>query len=146
MQALKQLIVHLLRDTANKIDAGTCELNTTEATELIEVISHIGMSKESACMYLNISRSRFDDVYFSLLTTAKAFTISNTKNHISIVGFNKHFDIFDYLNSIIHESEHIKDAMLYSYNVENYGEPPAYTIAYIATKLIQNSNLLNYIK
>lgn len=87
-----------------------------------------------------------DDVYFSLLTTAKAFTISNTKSHISIVGFNKHIDIFDYLNSIIHESEHIKDAMLYSYNVENYGEPPAYTIAYIATKLIQNSNLLNYIK
>ena len=36
MQALKQLVVHLLRDTANKIDAGTCELNATEATELIE--------------------------------------------------------------------------------------------------------------
>ena len=62
MQALKQLIVHLLRDAANKIDAGTCELNETEATELIEVISHISMSKESACMYLNISRSRFDDL------------------------------------------------------------------------------------
>ena len=41
MQALKQLVVHLLRDAANKIDAGTCELNATEATELIEVISHI---------------------------------------------------------------------------------------------------------
>ena len=62
MQALKQLVVHLLRDTANKIDAGTCELNSTEATELIEVISHISMSKESACIYLNISRSRFDDL------------------------------------------------------------------------------------
>ena len=62
MQALKQLVVHLLRDAANKIDAGTCELNSTEATELIEVISHISMSKESACIYLNISRSRFDDL------------------------------------------------------------------------------------
>ena len=62
MQALKQLVVHLLRDAANKIDAGTCELNATEATELIEVISHISMSKESACIYLNISRSRFDDL------------------------------------------------------------------------------------
>ena len=57
MQALKQLVVHLLRDAANKIDAGTCELN-----ELLEVISHISMSKESACMHLNISRSRFDDL------------------------------------------------------------------------------------
>ena len=63
MQALKQLVVHLLRDAANKIDAGTCELNATEATELIEVISHISMSKESACIYLNISRSSFDDLF-----------------------------------------------------------------------------------
>lgn len=62
MQALKQLIVHSLRDIANKIDAGTCELNSTEAAELLEVISHISMSKESACMHLNISRSRFDDL------------------------------------------------------------------------------------
>lgn len=32
MQALKQLVVHLLRDAANKIDAGTCELNATDCS------------------------------------------------------------------------------------------------------------------
>ena len=62
MQALKKLLAKLLRDTANKIDAGTCELSEEEATQMIEVLSHIALSKEQACIYLNISRSRFDDL------------------------------------------------------------------------------------
>lgn len=62
MQALKKLLTKLLRDTANKIDAGTCELSEEEATQMLEVLSHIALSKEQACIYLNISRSRFDDL------------------------------------------------------------------------------------
>lgn len=62
MQALKKLLTKLLRDTANKIDTGTCELSEEEATQMIEVLSHIALSKEQACIYLNISRSRFDDL------------------------------------------------------------------------------------
>lgn len=61
MQALKKLIVKLLRDTANKIDADTCELSEEEASQIMEVLSHTAMSKEQACIYLNISRSKFDD-------------------------------------------------------------------------------------
>ncbi len=34
----------------------------------------------------------------------------------------------DYINSIVHEAEHIKQAMLKAYRVEDKGEPPAYTI------------------
>ena len=62
MQALKRLLTKLLRDTANKIDAGTCELSEEEATQMLEVLSHIALSKEQACIYLNMSRSRFDDL------------------------------------------------------------------------------------
>ena len=62
MQALKKLLTKLLRDTANKIDTGTCELSEEEATQMLEVLSHIALSKEQACIYLNISRSRFDDL------------------------------------------------------------------------------------
>lgn len=62
MQALKKLLTKLLRDTANKIDAGTCELSEEEATQMLEVLSHIDLSKEQACIYLNMSRSRFDDL------------------------------------------------------------------------------------
>lgn len=62
MQALKKLLVKLLRDTANKIEADTCELSESEATEIMEVLSHTAMSKEQACIYLNMSRSKFDDM------------------------------------------------------------------------------------
>ena len=62
MQALNKLIVKLLRETAEKIDAGTCELSESEAMDIMSVLSHRVMSKEDACIYLNISRSRFDDL------------------------------------------------------------------------------------
>lgn len=62
MQALKKLLTKLLRDTANKIDAGTCELSEEEAAQMLEVLSHTALSKEQACIYLNMSRSRFDDL------------------------------------------------------------------------------------
>jgi predicted DNA-binding transcriptional regulator AlpA len=59
---LKKLIVRLLKETAEKIDSGNCELSESEAMELISILSHEVMSKASACDYLNLSRSRFDDL------------------------------------------------------------------------------------
>lgn len=69
--------------------------------------------------------------------TAKAVTISNIDYKISIVLFNTHETIYDYINSIVHESEHIKQSMLYAYNIKDEGEKPAYTIGYIAMKLLK---------
>ena len=79
---------------------------------------------------------RIDDVYYNLKYEAKAVTCSNIKKHISIVLFNYHRSKYDYINSIVHEAEHIKQHMLKAYNVEDKGEPPAYTIGYIAMKLL----------
>lgn len=62
MQALKKLITKLLRETADKIDSGNCELSESEAMDIMSVFSHQVMSKEDACIYLNLSRSRFDDL------------------------------------------------------------------------------------
>lgn len=62
MQALKKLVVKLLRETADKIDTGNCELSESEAMDIMSVLSHQVMSKEDACVYLNMSRSRFDDL------------------------------------------------------------------------------------
>lgn len=73
----------------------------------------------------------------SMQSFAKAFTISNTSKHISIVGFNKHDDELDYINSIVHEAEHIKQAMLKAYNIDESGEPPANTVAYLVEKMLQ---------
>ena len=58
---LKKLIVKLLKDTADKIDSGNCELSDEEATDIMSVLSHRALSKEQACSYLNYSRATFDN-------------------------------------------------------------------------------------
>ena len=68
---------------------------------------------------------------------AKAVTISIIKYKISIVLFNYHDDYYDYLNSIVHEAEHIKQSMLYTYDIEDDGEEPAYTVGAVASKLVR---------
>ena len=87
--------------------------------------------------YLNTPVEEIDKIYYNMKHKTKAFTYSNLKYRVSIVGFNKHFDKYDYINSIVHEAEHIKQAMLDYYNIPDEGENAAYTIAYIATKMLQ---------
>lgn len=66
---------------------------------------------------------------------AKAVTCSNVRNHVSVVLFNNHISKEDYINSIVHESEHVKQAVLEVYDVEDSGESPAYTVGYIVMKI-----------
>ena len=66
---------------------------------------------------------------------AKAFTYSNLHEHISIVLFSKHKNRYDYLNSVVHEAEHIKQAMLKAYYVKDENELPAYTIGYLVMRM-----------
>lgn len=76
-------------------------------------------------------------IYYNMkYSTAKAVTISSINKCQSVVLFNKHDNYYDYINSIIHEAEHIKQSMLDAYNINDFGEPPAYTIGYIATQLL----------
>ena len=42
----------------------------------------------------------------------------------------------DYISHICHEAEHVKQAMLDYYNIIDKGENAAYTIAYIAMKML----------
>jgi len=74
--------------------------------------------------------------YLSLTGEIKAFTVSNASRQISIVGFNKHKTIKDYINSIVHEAEHVKQHMLDAYLVADKDEPPAYTMGYLASKML----------
>ena len=68
--------------------------------------------------------------------SAKGVTVSSAQCETSVVLFNAHRSIADYINSIVHEAEHIKQSMLNAYNINDFGEPPAYTIGYIATQLL----------
>ena len=91
---------------------------------------------------INCNRRTINNIYKNMyINKTKAVTISNLKLHTSVVLFNKHKQYYDYINSIIHEAEHIKQSMLYVYNVDDLGEPPAYTIGYIASKMIMLLNL-----
>lgn len=83
------------------------------------------------------------DVYYNLKYKAKAVTVSSIYNHTSVVAFNKHKNTYDYINSIVHEAEHVKQAMLKAYNVDDKGEPPAYTIGFIVMKMLQSKIVKN---
>ena len=66
---------------------------------------------------------------------AKAVTYSNIEEHICVVLFNYHEEKQDYINSIVHEAEHVKQAMLEASQVGDKGEPPAYTIGYLVMRM-----------
>ena len=85
---------------------------------------------------MGISEENIEEIYEMMSSgKAKAVTFSDTKNHISIVLFNRHKRKEDYINSIVHEAEHVKQAMLEAYQVEDKGEPPAYTIGYLVSRM-----------
>ena len=73
---------------------------------------------------------------------AKGVTITNKSFPISVVLFNHHTDKYDYVNTIVHEAEHIKQAMLEYYDIEDKDEPPAYTIGYLVMKLLEMLQLI----
>jgi predicted DNA-binding transcriptional regulator AlpA len=60
--SIARLVAKLLRETADRIDAGNTELSDSEAMDLAGILCHEVMSKDTACRYLNLSRSRFDDL------------------------------------------------------------------------------------
>ena len=92
---------------------------------------------ENDLLYYGTPVESIKRIYYNMRTTAKVFTYSNAKYKVSIVGFNIHFNKYDYINSIVHESEHVKQAMLKYYNINDEGENAAYTVAYIAMKMLQ---------
>lgn len=92
---------------------------------------------ENDLLDIDISNKMINRVYNIMSNyEAKAVTISNNKYYTSVVCFNKHKNKYDYINSIVHEAEHIKQAMLETYNVDDKGEPPAYTIGFIVMKML----------
>lgn len=62
MDVIKKTVSKLLRQIADKIDGGTCEIDEEQALHIMSTIAHEPMSKDTACLYLNISRSKFDSL------------------------------------------------------------------------------------
>ena len=77
-----------------------------------------------------------EEIFYELESkNAKAVTCSNLYYHTSIILLSPHTSPQDYLDSIVHEAEHVKQAMLEAYQVEDRGEPPAYTIGYLISRM-----------
>ena len=62
MFEFRRMVVKYLREIADKIEVGTSEISESQAMDILSVVAHEAMSKEQACNYLNLSRSRFDDL------------------------------------------------------------------------------------
>lgn len=73
---------------------------------------------------------------------AKAVTISSPLKKCSIVGFNSTNSNYDLVNSIVHESVHVMEAMLDYYDIDISGEAPAYTIGYLVQIMIRPLSLI----
>ena len=58
----KKLIIRYLKDIIRRLENNECEISDTEAMDILKIINHRPMSKEVACQYLNMSRSRFDEM------------------------------------------------------------------------------------
>ena len=61
-KGLMKMFAKLLRDTANKVETGTCEIDEQQAMDICNMLSHEPLSKDQACGYLNMSRSKFDSL------------------------------------------------------------------------------------
>lgn len=76
-----------------------------------------------------------EEMLSSLGKDGKACTCSDLSKHFSFVLINQHDKKPDLVNSVVHEAEHIKQAILEAYSVPDRGEAPAYTLGYIVAKM-----------
>lgn len=59
---LSKLITKLLRETADKIDAGNSELTEEESMDILSLLSHKVLSKEQAYTFVGLQVSQFDNL------------------------------------------------------------------------------------
>ena len=60
MKSIKSILSELLRDAADRIDSGTCEVSEEDMYNSLKNILHIPLSKSDAREYLGLSRTTFD--------------------------------------------------------------------------------------
>lgn len=62
MTFLESTVVNYLKDAVHKIEHGECKLTEEEAIDIMSSIAHIAVSREKACQYLNVNKSRFNEL------------------------------------------------------------------------------------
>ena len=59
---IKKQFAKLLRELADRVDAGNTDLDEEQAIQLMSIVTHQPMSKEVAAKHLNMSTSKFDNL------------------------------------------------------------------------------------
>lgn len=62
MITLSKLVSKYLREVADKLDTGQCEITPEESEQILKAISHQPLSKVQAYQHLGICRSKFDQL------------------------------------------------------------------------------------
>lgn len=62
MTIIESTVVNYLEDTIHKIKTGKSKLTEEEAINIMSSIAHIAVSREKACQYLNVNKSRFNEL------------------------------------------------------------------------------------
>lgn len=62
MTFLLKTVVKYLRDAANKIEQGDCNLTEQQAMDIMSVIANEELSKAQACEFLNVNRTKFGEL------------------------------------------------------------------------------------
>ena len=57
---IRKQFANLLRELADKFDAGNTELDEEQTIQLMGLIAHQPLNKEAAAKYLHMSTSKFD--------------------------------------------------------------------------------------
>jgi hypothetical protein len=56
---LSAKVADILIESGTNIKAGTSEITEEEAIEIINLVAHIPISRESACVVLNVNNTKF---------------------------------------------------------------------------------------
>lgn len=59
---IKSIVITYLKNVLAKLESNTCELTEEQAMDIMSVLGHEIMSKDEVYTYLNISRSKFDEL------------------------------------------------------------------------------------
>jgi len=62
IDSIRRQFVKILRDCADKIDAGNSEIDEEQALKVMSIIAHEPVSMEVASQELNMSRTKFNNL------------------------------------------------------------------------------------
>lgn len=60
MSIIRKECARVLRELADKVDAGNTEINEEQAIGIMKLVAHQPLSKEQAAIHLNMSTKKFD--------------------------------------------------------------------------------------